>query len=592
MAECANPLLLEWVGEWLEKAKEHNSKGVSTYKNAYKSLQSCTIAFDHPSQVQQLQGFGEKMCERLTLKMKEYCEQNGLPMPQKPNRRKRSKNSSGANEEGDEEENAGEEKPSPAKKVRKLKAYVPALRSGAYGLVLALATLEEDAPAGLTKAETIALAQPHCDASYTAPSDPTKFYTSWSSMKTLVDKDYVYERGRPSRRYALTEEGWEVAKRIKKTDGTNKNNLDEFPEGIRLDLNSNESSCIFREGSRPAGAPSCPESSETATISDVIPAGISSALPTFEPLILEPGAFSVRLVLDSREIRAKQDRDYIQNELAKKEVNPIVRALSVGDVLWVAKLHNPQLLSTLGAEGDEIMLDWIVERKRLDDLIGSIKDGRFHEQKFRLQKSGVKNVIYLIEEISMQAESFQRYEEAVQSAIASSQVVNGYFVKKTQKVDDTIRYLARMTMMLKDIYENKPLKVIPTNVITTQNYRPLLEDLSVKEAGTNYHISYPAFASLASKSETTTLRDVFLRMLMCVKGITGEKAIEIQRRWKTPNEFIEAYERCGSGDQGRKKKMEMVSAETNSLIGRKKIGKALSIKIAEVWGCMTLEVNE
>lgn len=36
-------------------------------------------------------------------------------------------------------------------------------------------------------------------------------------MKTLVQKDLVYEHGRPLRRYALSEEGWEVAKRIKKT---------------------------------------------------------------------------------------------------------------------------------------------------------------------------------------------------------------------------------------------------------------------------------------------------------------------------------------------------------------------------------------
>ena len=36
-------------------------------------------------------------------------------------------------------------------------------------------------------------------------------------MKTLVQKDLVYEHGRPLRKYALTEEGWEVTKRIQKT---------------------------------------------------------------------------------------------------------------------------------------------------------------------------------------------------------------------------------------------------------------------------------------------------------------------------------------------------------------------------------------
>lgn len=78
---------------------------------------------------------------------------------------------------------------------------------------------------------------------------------------------------------------------------------------------------------------------------------------------------------------------------------------------------------------------------------------RLQSFQFRLRRSGVKNVVYIIEEISMSTESFSRYQEAVESAIASTQVVNGYFVKMTAKVDDTIRYLARMTAMLKSIYE-------------------------------------------------------------------------------------------------------------------------------------------
>jgi len=31
-AQCANPLFLLWVGEWMEKAKERNTKGYQIYK--------------------------------------------------------------------------------------------------------------------------------------------------------------------------------------------------------------------------------------------------------------------------------------------------------------------------------------------------------------------------------------------------------------------------------------------------------------------------------------------------------------------------------------------------------------------------------
>lgn len=58
-----------------------------------------------------------------------------------------------------------------------------------------------------------------------------------------------------------------------------------------------------------------------------------------------------------------------------------MRSLDLGDALWIAKRrHNSDSVRRLD-EDDEIVLDWIVERKRLDDLVGSIKDGRFREQK-------------------------------------------------------------------------------------------------------------------------------------------------------------------------------------------------------------------
>lgn len=81
-----------------------------------------------------------------------------------------------------------------------------------------------------------------------------------------------------------------------------------------------------------------------------------------------------------------------------------------------------------------------------------------------------------------------------------------------------------------------------------------------------------------------TLRDVFLKMLMTTKGLTGERALEIQRKWKTPYDFVKAFDACGSDEQGKKRKRELVASELSHLVGRKKMSKPLSHKIAEVWG--------
>lgn len=648
----------------------------------------------------------------------------------------------------------------PAKRPRKqgiAKPYIPALRSGAYAIILALSARPEDSSTGLTKAQIIEQGQQFCDTSFIAPQDPTKYHTAWSGMKTLEGKDLVYEKGRPLRRYFLTEEGWEVAKNIRavkegglvEAAGTEQrggvvvsggnaaarlsecrrqepsaflselDDLDEadeplapplqaaqpsnrkndpssmlqpprsamlksgtsvksgiggnLPAGLRaikdieipasrgghlqrlhdlvglqapapeagrasginrLDGHSalprggssfppggfdrlsppQGLSDIFQErnqtnglerGQRLGGAvqdkfgtfsgskvrtppskketirnhsptntfpkkevieidsspekprrqadvaarlrsspappkwgqeedrsspappnwgqggdqsspflprwgrrdaiqmPSSPKlprwNQEDSRITPWTPSlaewsqdegsrsrlnsetrvhqedseprenvrqqtrdgpreaiprpKASPSFPIFQPIRLQPGSFTVQLVLDNREMRAKNDRDYIQDELVKKGIKPIVRPLEIGDFLWVAKCNDPAFLARHDEEGDEVMLDYVVERKRLDDLCGSIKDGRFHEQKFRLRKSGVRNVVYIIEDFNVSPERMTNWNEAIESAIASTQVVDGYFIKKTRLLDDTIRYIARMTGILQKMYE-------------------------------------------------------------------------------------------------------------------------------------------
>lgn len=562
--ESTNPQFLAWVKEWLDVARERNSKGVTTYKNAYESLKACPMTFQHPSELQQLRGFGPKLCERLEEKLKKHCDENGLDMPEHPQVR-RARNAP---------EGPAEESSKPKRKARQPKSYVPTYRSGAFALIVGLSSLPEDSLNGMTKAELVEAAQPNCDSSFTAPSDPTKFYTAWSSMKTLLQKELVYEHGRPLRRYALTDEGWDVAKRIKDTT-----------EKSGRSINSAGASTLEATGD---DVNHTIADEQPATRLDVVADGEAvddvDGLPRFTPIVVPAGEFTVELLLDVREVRAKKDRDYMQEELSKQGIDPIMRSLEVGDAQWVARCKNPAFLAEHGAEGEEVVLDWIVERKRLDDLIGSIKDGRFHEQKFRLKRSGVQNVIYIIEEITMDSATHSRYEESVQTAIASTQVVNGYFVKRTMKMDDTIKYLIRMTRMLKRKYEVKSLHVIPTRVLTAQNYMPLLDHLREQRPSISHYVTYPAFSSLASKSETMTLRDVFLKMLMTTRGLTGERALEIQRKWKTPHGFVKAYQTCGGGEQGKKRKIDMISGELGHLVGRKKFTKSLSQRIAEIWG--------
>jgi crossover junction endonuclease MUS81 len=67
-------------------------------------------------------------------------------------------------------------------------------------------------------------------------------------------------------------------------------------------------------------------------------------------------------------------------------------------------------------------------------------------------------------------------------------------------------------------------------------------------------------------------------MLMCIRGVTGEKALEIQKAWKTPIDFFEAFE--GLTGIARKR---MVSEQLDTLVQRKRITSGMSEKIADVW---------
>ena len=558
-------------------------------------MKACPLRFEHPTEAQQLHGLGPKLCDRLTDKLKVHCIENGLPIP---------KVCSGGSKRQLNDSAPLDEDPVPApKRVRKVKAYVPTLRSGAYALIIALATIDENTSQGLTKANTIELAQPHCDSSFTAPSDPTKFFTAWNSMKTLIGKDLVYEHGRPLRRYMLTEEGWEVAKRIKGTE-----------EGSVLNL-------LMKEASREESSERTRRKTKTAATSntrnvahnqglidlDEVSSGEEiyqsdallgqrpqigqqvhmqpDTLPNFSPIVFPPGSCTIYLVLDSREVRTVKDREYISEELQKKGITPITRGLPLGDALWIARPNSTheQLLAraNIGDDGEgsnEVVLDHIIERKRLDDLIFSIKDGRFHEQKFRLRRSGIPNVTYIIENFSISAERGEKYGEAVSSAIANTQVVNGYFVKQTEKLDDTIRYLAKMTNMLQEMYDKKSLRVIPSTVLHPQTYLPLQTKLRVEQPDQGHYITFSAFSSLCSKSDAMSLRDVFLKMLMCTRGVTGEKALEIQKKWNTPYAFVEAFEKLDG-----KARERMVSEQLATLVPRTKVTPVLSAKLAEVW---------
>lgn len=98
-------------------------------------------------------------------------------------------------------------------------------------------------------------------------------------------------------------------------------------------------------------------------------------LQPFQPWVLPAGSYDIFMVLDIRE--GRQSNEALIPDLEARGVNIESRALAIGDVAWIARKKH---VDGLGGP-QECVLDFIVERKRMDDLVTSVKDGRFHEQK-------------------------------------------------------------------------------------------------------------------------------------------------------------------------------------------------------------------
>lgn len=119
------------------------------------------------------------------------------------------------------------------------------------------------------------------------------------------------------------------------------------------------------------------------------------------------------------------------------------------------------------------------------------------------------------------------------------------------------------------------MTVIPESQIDARTFYNLKSTLEAKNV---YHcVRYQDFAAISSKSASLNIGDVFLKMLMSVRGVSAEKAIEIQKYFPT---IITLVEELAKVDEEKGKKL---LAERCSQYGRKKIGNVLSAKIYDVF---------
>lgn len=235
-------------------------------------------------------------------------------------------------------------------------------------------------------------------------------------------------------------------------------------------------------------------------------------------LQIEKQLYSLCLVYDTTEFTNEKKQIQFNENIHTKQ-----QKLAIGDFCW--------MIQSLSDPEKQYLYPMIVERKRMDDLVASIKDGRYIEQKWRIQKNCKDFLkIYLVEKC--RTSMFTEKEELqIKSALVSTEVNAGFLVYHTKYFDQTIEVLSNWTILI---------------------YKQILATLKENDSNENYNffnqqncVDFTEFNKNAQKN-CITARVVFGRQLMCIPKVSDIIAWSITNKYPTLKHLIINWNQCKS----------------------------------------------
>lgn len=632
-SEDFKALFVEWLKEAAIHATEKGSKAAILYNRALDKVRKCSHPIQDKKALKLIPYVGDKTVKYLIEKLDIHCRHNNIDLPRGFSEHQESNVPVTKRKQSTLDGELLEEPKK--KKKRQRKQYIPKKRSGSYAILLAL-YFEDRRRRGMRKDDIIRHATPYSDKSFRPNPSVQDFYSAWNSMKSLIAHDLVDCISRNPKIYTLTDEGFQLARQLNIADGVHSS-----PSTRELDLSFDNNLRVTPDNSMlSSNLPSSPSrmalnsmrgsSSHLFMPSSICSSPISRStfssnnLKTSEnhdgtcdsPSSLEKRGrkrdlsehdvqnkvyrgvkydvwahdeYDIIVLIDNREIRSKQERDFFQNRLSSLNVICDVRLLSLGDIVWIAKHKTTQ---------KEVLLNVICERKRIDDLVSSIRDGRFHEQKGRLRRSGMKYFYYLIEEVSTaRFDVSSSTIESIRTSMSLIMTVSNFFLRKFKNIEDTINFISSLTEVIKEKLASDKSRLLvlrPINIKNQRDYTEMLDTFRKKfeQRKTSYecvHL-FSTFQDTMGKTGQLTLKEMFIQMLMVIKGVSLERAIRIQRYFQTPSSFIKFFLEENAHLSEDQKRLLLTSLFKNE-VGNKKIGKVLLERIYLNWGSKNQELN-
>jgi crossover junction endonuclease MUS81 len=504
--EGLNPLIERFLLELKMAANRKSSKMEFVFGQALKSLRAHGAAVFTLSELRKVKFFGEKTCKTLQDKLDSFCAQHSISLGctseaktplMAPDEAEVVNSIGSVSDKGDEVKDDSD--PMEGNKVTRKKAsrqYVPRYRSVGFGLLIALIRDEIDGGDGfLTKTDLMQKAAAHCDDSVTMS---TKF---GPAVKTLLSKELIEQERQRFSCYRLSGNGRQLARQL-----------------FRATVGEQQYECLMK-------------ANEANSDDENTHAEEDEGRTAVTRVQLPVGQFEIILIVDTREklsgFGGEQRHTKLLSDLEAQQVKCESRTLAAGDFTWIAKPNQSHL--------PELMLDFVIERKQMQDLASSIKDNRWSEQKYRLKRCGLRRPLYLIEGFNRNDPFFA----AMNQAIADAQIIDGFSVKHTKDHTETVNFLALHTRFLKRTYESRSL-----TCYSKQDRQQLMDEQTVIPL--ECCISYNEYAMQSQKITNFTAHEMFIKHLLQINGMTLEKAKAITDEYETLPRMIDAYNQLTS----------------------------------------------
>ena len=288
-----------------------------------------------------------------------------------------------------------------------------------------------------------------------------------------------------------------------------------------------------------------------------------------------------------------------KNKNEAKMLEEINKNTKVGDKLQNIKftIENLELGDINFVYNGELIL--IIERKSLKDLISSVKDGRYKEQKARMKASGVQ-VMYIIEElynIPVDKHNLDIYGMKVKQIfglILNSMFRDNIQMLFTKNVEDTYQKLEMIikkykffTNKLNTIIEERVVEKIVEKIVEVEKVSEIkneekIDDKEKEQKGsgkieeTNEEILNYVGSIKTRKRDNRTGRACYLQQLCVIPGVSINIANTICMNYPSMFDLCMQYNNVEENQRPKMLSTIEISLENDK---KRKLGKVLSERI-------------